>query len=68
MNNFGKIRFLWGVKAVWIQTLANLTELFTRIANEEPLYIKGDRVGGGGRIAQGALDAAHRYFAELTVV
>src|SRR5215468_12162220 len=40
-----------------------LQEMFNRIANEEPLYIKGDRIGGG-RIAQGALDAAHRYFAE----
>lgn len=44
---------------------AKLIELFTRIANEEPLHIKGERVSGG-RIAQGALDAAHRYFAEGT--
>lgn len=41
-----------------------LSELFNRIAKEEPLYIRGDRVGGSGRIAQGAMDAAHRYFAE----
>src|SRR4030095_3479371 len=41
-----------------------LQELFQRIAKEEPLYLKGDRVGGGGRIAQSALDAANRDFAE----
>lgn len=38
-------------------------KMFERIANEEPLFIRGDR-SGGGRVAQGALDAAHRYFAE----
>lgn len=42
---------------------ALLQELFNRIAPEEPLFIRGDRAGGG-RVAQGALDAAHRYFAE----
>jgi hypothetical protein len=41
-----------------------LQALFDRIANEEPLYVKGERVGGGGRIAQGALDAANKYFAK----
>lgn len=41
-----------------------LQELFDRIANEEPLYVKGERSGGGGRIAQGALDAANKYFAK----
>lgn len=40
-----------------------LQELFDRIANEEPLYVKGERAGGG-RIAQGALDAANKYFAK----
>jgi hypothetical protein len=43
---------------------AILMSLFDRIAKEEPLFIRGDRAGGGGKIAQGALDAAHRYFAE----
>jgi hypothetical protein len=42
---------------------AILLSLFERIAKEEPLFIRGDRVGGG-KVAQGALDAAHRYFAE----
>jgi hypothetical protein len=41
-----------------------LQNLFETIANEEPLYVRGDRVGSGGRVAQGALDAATRYFAE----
>src|SRR5437867_1521410 len=39
-----------------------LQELFDRVSNEEPLYVKGERVAGGGRIAQGALDAANKYF------
>jgi hypothetical protein len=43
---------------------AVLLVLFERIAKEEPLFIRGDRAGGGGKVAQGALDAAHRYFAE----
>lgn len=41
-----------------------LQELFDKIATEEPLYVKGERVAGGGRIAQGALDAANKYFAK----
>jgi hypothetical protein len=45
---------------------AILMSLFERIAKEEPLFIRGDRAGGGGKVAQGALDAAHRYFAEGT--
>ena len=54
------------IRAVWAESDMNkpvIIELFKRIANEEPLYVKGERIGGG-RVAQGALDAAHRYFAE----
>lgn len=40
-----------------------LDDMFQRIALEEPLFIRGDR-SGGGKVAQGALDAAHKYFAE----
>lgn len=40
-----------------------LNEMFQRVALEEPLFIRGDR-SGGGKVAQGALDAAHKYFAE----
>jgi len=40
-----------------------LQELFDRIGNEEPMHVKGER-SGGGRIAQGALDAANKYFAK----
>lgn len=42
---------------------AMLQEMFEKVAREEPLFIKGDRVGGG-KVGQGALDAAHRYIAE----
>lgn len=40
-----------------------LQELFSTIANAEPLYVKGERVGGGGKISQGALDGANSKFA-----
>jgi hypothetical protein len=40
-----------------------LTDLITTIAQDEPLFVRGERVSGG-RVAQGALDAAHKYFAE----
>ncbi len=42
---------------------AMLQEMFETAAREEPLFIKGDR-SGGGKVSQGALDAAHRYIAE----
>ena len=55
------------IRSVWTQdsgkNQGEIRALFTSIAPEEPLYVKGERIGGG-RIAQGALDAAHRYFAE----
>lgn len=54
---------------------AVIQDILNRVANEEPLYVKNDRVSGGGRISQGALDAANDYFsrgdsavAEVTTV
>lgn len=41
-----------------------LQELFHKYNEEEPLYVKGERTGGGGKIAQGTLDAANGFFAE----
>lgn len=43
---------------------AKLAELFPRIANEEPLFVKGERAGGGGKVSAGALDASNGFFAE----
>lgn len=38
-------------------------ELFASIGASEPLYVKGERTGGGGKLSQGALDAANAAFA-----
>ncbi len=54
------LRAFYTAKPENVQILA---ALFKRIALEEPLFIKGDRTGGG-KVGQGALDAAHRYIAE----
>lgn len=35
-----------------------LQELFTKVGTSEPLYVKGERVGGGGKVSQKALDNA----------
>lgn len=43
---------------------ARLAELFTSIAQSEPLYVKGERSGGGGKVSQANLDAANGWFAE----
>lgn len=40
-----------------------LQTVFTKIATVEPLYVKGERTGGGGKVSQGALDAANNFFA-----
>jgi hypothetical protein len=42
---------------------ATLASLFTSIAQSEPLYVKGERTGGGGKVAQATLDAANAFFA-----
>lgn len=42
---------------------AELLGLFTSIAQAEPLYVKGERTGGGGKVAQATLDAANGFFA-----
>lgn len=41
-----------------------LAELFASIGANEPLYVKGERAGGGGKIAQATLDAANGFIAE----
>jgi DNA-directed RNA polymerase subunit F len=44
---------------------AKLTsETIAKYAQSEPLYVKGERAGGGGRISQAALDAANNFFAQ----
>lgn len=40
-----------------------LGALFAKIGVAEPLYVKGERAGGGGKVSQGALDAANSFFA-----
>jgi hypothetical protein len=42
---------------------AKLAEHFNTIAPTQPLYVKGERTGGGGKISQAALDAANAKFA-----
>lgn len=42
---------------------AILAELFNKIAPAQPLYVKGERTGGGGKISQAAMDAANAFFA-----
>lgn len=40
-----------------------LTGLFTSIANSEPLYVEGDRKGGGGKVSAASLETANKFFA-----
>ncbi len=40
-----------------------LGELFTQIAPEQPLYVKGERTGGSGKISEAAMAAANSKFA-----
>jgi len=42
------------------------TVTITQYAQSEPLYVKGERAGGGGKIGQAALDAANSFFADDT--
>jgi len=37
--------------------------LFAKIGPAEPLYVKGERTGGSGKISQDALDSANKFFA-----
>lgn len=39
------------------------TEVITQHALSEPLFVKGERAGGGGKISQAALDASNGFFA-----
>lgn len=41
----------------------SLQALFEKHGAEQPLYVKGERIGGGGKISQSALDAANNYLA-----
>lgn len=45
---------------------AALLDLFTTIATAEPLYVKGERTGGGGKISKDAQDNANALFAKGT--
>ena len=55
------------IRAVWTAdggaNQGMIRALVQKFALEEPLFVRGERIAGG-RVAQGALDAAHRYFAE----
>lgn len=42
---------------------ATLQELFAKIANEQPLFVQGERTGGGGKVSAAALEAANKFFA-----
>lgn len=41
-----------------------LQSLFAEIAPTAPLYVKGERVGGGGKVSEQALTASNGFFAE----
>lgn len=41
-----------------------LGTLFSQIGASEPLYVKGERTGGGGKISQAALDSANAILAK----
>lgn len=41
-----------------------LQTLFTEVATSEPLYVKGERTGGTGKISQAAMDAANTIVAD----
>lgn len=40
-----------------------LQELFNQIAPSEPIYVKGERSGGGGKVSQAAQDSANTVIA-----
>lgn len=40
-----------------------LATIFDEVANSEPLYVKGERAIGGGKVSQAALDAANQFHA-----
>lgn len=51
-------------RALYKQFPKETTEAFTRIAQAESLYVKGERSGFGGRISVAALNNANSFFAE----
>lgn len=40
-----------------------LQALFNQHATEQPLYVKGERAGGGGKVSQQAMETANSWFA-----
>jgi hypothetical protein len=52
------------LRACWKADSARTSETITRIAQAEPLYVKGERTGGGGKVSQAATDAANGFFAQ----
>ena len=43
---------------------ARLQELFTQYGQSEPLYVKGERTGGGGKVSAAAMEAANSVLAK----
>lgn len=52
------------LRAVFKQDPERVRAVVTKYAQSEPLYVKGERTGGGGKISQQALEAANGFFAE----
>lgn len=42
---------------------AILQDLFSSVANSEPLFVQGERTGGGGKVSAAALETANKFFA-----
>lgn len=43
-----------------------LTDLFVSIAPNEPLYVKGERTGGGGKVSKEVLETAEKHITDGT--
>lgn len=52
------------LRACWKVAPDKVTEVITRLAKDQPLYVKGERTGGGGRISAAAQNNANNFFAE----
>lgn len=51
------------LRVCWQKDPKLTNETITKHAKNEPLYVKGERAGGGGKISQAALDASNGFFA-----
>lgn len=60
----GETKFLRRYLASGDEARAKLAELFPAIGEAEPLYVKGERAPGGGKVSQAAMDAANGVFAQ----